>query len=86
MTRDRVYALIDTERARQEELKARGKFTATCADNIDNFRKLAVLLEEVGEAAMEVNDGHLECLKIELVQVAAVTVAWLESFSERVKP
>jgi len=46
---------------------------------------LAILTEEVGELAKEVNEHHwreqpntLTKLRAELVQVAAVAVAWLE--------
>lgn len=40
---------------------------------------LGILMEEVGEAATETFDGNLEDLRAELVQVAAVAVAWIES-------
>jgi NTP pyrophosphatase (non-canonical NTP hydrolase) len=54
-----------------------------------NAERLAVLVEEVGEVAQEVltqngcrlardTTGTVEGLRVELVQVAAVAVAWLE--------
>ena len=47
---------------------------------------LAILVEELGEAAAEVitNPGYSERrLKWELIQVAAVAVAWIESIDRR---
>ena len=43
----------------------------------------AILLEEVGEALRAPTD---EALRGELVQVAAVVVAWLEALDRRVEP
>jgi hypothetical protein len=40
--------------------------------------KVMVLTEEVGEVARAVLDGDPEQVRRELVQVAAVAVAWLE--------
>lgn len=72
-----LYA-IDSERARQEGLRASGKFT--CADPLTgNMCKLPVLLEEVGEVAKAINERNRAEMKKELVQVAAVAVAWLEA-------
>ena len=76
--------LIDVaaERLRQEGLKASGKFPATCADPIPDGAKLAILMEEVGEVARAINDRQSrDELRAELVQVAAVAVAWLEAMS-----
>ena len=79
--------LIDVaaERLRQEGLKASGKFTATCADDIPAASKLAILVEEVGEVARAICDRDPEHMREELVQVAAVAVAWVEALS-RVEP
>jgi NTP pyrophosphatase (non-canonical NTP hydrolase) len=41
--------------------------------------KMTVLMEEVGEVARALLDGNADQLETELVQVAAVAVAWLES-------
>ena len=86
---NRVLKLVARERLRQAELKQSGKFTHTCADDgLAPGQRLAILVEEVGEAARELCDAKpnsLEThrrLKTELVQVAAVAVAWVE-FLER---
>lgn len=83
--------LVRQERLRQERLKAEGRFVATCADNVMTpCEKLAVLAEEVGEAAKEAltlperqlatdSLGSIDKLRAELVHVAAVAVAWVES-------
>jgi len=78
---------IDDERHRQERLKKEGRFKHTCRDpEMSDEERLAVLVEEVGEVARAVleakklaNDVHGKALTKELVQVAAVAVAWLES-------
>jgi hypothetical protein len=77
---------------RQLKLKREGKFKYTCSDSeVTNYQRLAVLTEEVGEVARELNDwpdaspgstAGAEAtarLRAELVQVAAVCLAWLES-------
>lgn len=76
---------VSLERERQESLKKVGKIPFTCADDgVDAGRRLAVLTEEVGEVAREICDGNTTTLetqhklKTELVQVAAVAVAWVE--------
>lgn len=82
------------ERDSQEERKADGRFTHTCADRegMTDHERLTVLMEEVGELARELltQDGRRlardtigtpEALRAELVQVAAVAIAWLESYS-----
>lgn len=78
---------INFERHRQERLKATGKFKHTCADpEMPDSVALSVLVEEVGEVAREVNDAysdsmplaHRTDLREELIQVAAVAVAWAE--------
>ena len=79
MKRAQVYALIDAERERQRE-KWRGQHAWGSGDcssaGIAPIVKAVVLAEECGEVAraiLERNDP-LE----ELVQVAAVAVAWIE--------
>ena len=79
---------IDDERHRQERLKDEGRFALTCADPVSNGARLAVLVEEVGEVARAVleqgidgevaYDKHGKNIEKELVQVAAVCVAWLQ--------
>ena len=47
---------------------------------VEPIVKVAVLTEETGEVARAVLDGsEIDDLRAELVQVAAVCVAWLES-------
>lgn len=70
-----VYRQIADERARQRSMAANGRWSWTFADASDSMR-LAVLVEEVGEVASAIQgDGDL---RVELVQVAAVCVQWLE--------
>ena len=88
--RDRVLMDVRRERLRQDTLKAEGRFQYTCADNgLSLSEKLACLTEELGEVAQEVltqsgrrlardTTGSRENLRKELVQVAAVAVAWIE--------
>ncbi len=44
---------------------------------------LAILVEEVGEAAKDILDQKPDGLKTEVVQVAAVALAWLEALTAR---
>lgn len=89
-----VLALIVVERARQEQRKTDGRFLYTCADPspdaMTDAEKLTVLTEEVGEVAREVltadvrrlardSVGTREAMLAEVVQVAAVAVAWAEA-------
>jgi NTP pyrophosphatase (non-canonical NTP hydrolase) len=87
VNRARVYALIDAERD-QQSLKWDGPHDwghGDCSsDGVDPITKVAVLAEECGEVARAVLDAGLrpeaiDNLRRELVQVAAVAVAWLES-------
>lgn len=89
-----VFALIAQERIRQRELFHQGKITFDVASPIpDANRKLRVLTEEIGAVAQELEKLEAardrralkfitEDLREELVQVAAVAVAWLESLEE----
>lgn len=83
---DTVLELVKKERLRQQSLKNTGKFPYTAADpEMSNWETLAVLVEEVGEVATELqrlkhesaNDRYVH-LAMELVQVAAVATAWVE--------
>jgi NTP pyrophosphatase (non-canonical NTP hydrolase) len=86
--RKTILEAIDTERKRQEMLRAEGRFTYTCASpEMSNAERLTVLAEEYGEIAHEVNEGigegkeiNLLALRKELVQTAAVAVSWIESY------
>jgi hypothetical protein len=81
MTREDIWAAILAERARQAE-KWGGEHDwgiGDCSsDAVSAAVKAAVLAEECGEVAREALDGTLG-LRDELIQVAAVAVAWLES-------
>lgn len=78
-----MFALINAERDRQET-KWGGRHdwgSGSCAaPNLAATVKAAVLAEEAGEVARAVLDQDEAGLRRELVQVAAVCVAWLESF------
>lgn len=87
-----VLREIMEERIRQDGLKAEGRFKYTCADiEMTNLQRLTVLLEEVGEAARAAlemhnlsNDVHglRHGLRKEMIQVAAVAVAFVEGLDE----
>lgn len=81
---------IVDERERQEALRLAGRFDHTCASTdavaMPNAKKLAVLMEEVGEAARALleleggaHDKHGVELRTELIQIAACCVAWCEA-------
>lgn len=86
-----IFRLISKERNRQEQLKREGRFRYTPADaGMGNAERLACVMEEVGEVAKEVlthegrrlardTTGTVEGMRKELIQVAALCVAWLES-------
>jgi hypothetical protein len=81
-----ILAEILKERDRQDLLKMQGKFATTCADDIPNELRLVVLAEEFGEVAREVCDLPRDPsaqgrLREELVQTAAVCLAWLEGLA-----
>jgi hypothetical protein len=101
-----VLRAVHAERRRQDALVAQGKFSWNCGDpKVPWAEKLAVLMEEVGEAGREVVEWmitrdkyaadpqlkamppHREAyfrnrLRIELIQVAAVCVAFAESLTD----
>lgn len=74
---------------RQDNLARAGKFggTHTMPGGTDDGR-LRVLVEEVGEVAKELNEAEIagvdrtENLRHELVQVAAVAIAWVAAIDE----
>ena len=82
--RGRIFAAVDAERERQTE-KWPGQWSpgATSPE-----KKLAILVEEVGEIAKEVLEGGEKhpSLREELVQGAAVCFAWLESLDAQGDP
>ena len=70
-----VLNLIRDERKRQDDKWGADR-------NLDNFFWLAILTEEVGETS-EAILKNLPTSEKELVQVAAVAVAWLENIARR---
>lgn len=88
-----IVVMIGQERARQRELLNAGKILFDCSSPIvDGGRKYRVLLEELGEVAKAVDvweqletPTNFKQLVAEITQVAAVTVALLETF-EKSKP
>ena len=82
MNRADIYAAIDDERTRQGVLWSGqhdwGRGDCSSLD-VAPIVKTAVLSEECGEVARAVLDKDLDGARAELVQVAAVAVAWLES-------
>jgi len=83
MRRAAVFDAITTERDRQAEIWDRdhGWGYGDCSsDGVAPIVKVAVLTEECGEVARAVIDMESkDSLRRELVQTAAVAVAWLES-------
>ena len=82
MNRSDVYALIDRERRHQHSKWAaphRWGVGDCSSGQVTDLCKTAVLAEEVGEVSRAVLDGTDNQLRAELVQVAAVAVAWLEA-------
>lgn len=77
-----MLALVDAERDRQRALWGRdhewGKGDCS-SPAVDEGVKLAVLAEELGEVARALLEGDRPGLARELVQVAAVAVAWREA-------
>lgn len=87
-----ILALIAAERLRQRQLFAKGKHRYTVSSPIVGWtRKFRTLIEEVGELAEAVDQLEAtprskparQHFQEELVQVAAVCVAWLESFESK---
>lgn len=80
-----VMAAVSLERDRQEQLKHAGRFAHTCSDvELDELERFAILVEEIGEVARALNDDQGRArLRAELVQVAAVAVAWIEGLDRQ---
>ena len=72
MNRENIYSLIDKERKRQDD-----KWGAI-PRNLHVMIWMTVLGEEVGEIARAILKRDWDNMKEEIVQVAAVCVAWLE--------
>lgn len=82
MTRDEVFAAIIKERSRQAA-KWGGDHNwghGDCSSpHVPGPVKVAVLTEEMGEVARAMLDESRDDLRHELIQLAAVCVAWLEA-------
>lgn len=81
MRREDVFKLITAERDRQSDRWSapHGWGQGDCSSpDVEPIVKVAVLTEEAGEVARAVLDSTDGDLRTELVQVAAVAVAWLE--------
>lgn len=82
------------EVARQDELARKGKFGGThVMPGGTDLERLAVLAEEFGEVSIEVCKGievdrqvRREGLRDELIQVAAVCLAWVAAIDEKREP
>lgn len=85
MNIETIWHLIRQERTRQHE-QWTGPHRWGAGDcsstETDHIVKVAVLTEECGEVARAVLDENTEDLVTELVQTAAVAVAWLEALPE----
>ena len=85
MTRDDVFAAITAERKRQWAKWGRihewGHGDCSSPGMAPEI-KMTVLAEEFGEVARAVLDRKPGDLRTELIQVAAVAVAWLEGLPE----
>jgi NTP pyrophosphatase (non-canonical NTP hydrolase) len=83
MRRGDIFDLINDERARQSErwsVHHDWGYGDCSSDQVAPIVKASVLTEECGEVARAVLDlSDTQSLRIELVQVAAIAVAWLES-------
>jgi hypothetical protein len=91
-TTDAVAKVIE-ERQRQELLKKEGRFVSTLATNgMPESYKLACIVQEIAEVSQillkraglhprEIDDSN-SALKGELLQIAALAVAWIEYLEE----
>lgn len=80
-SRARIYDLIDAERENQQYKWGRDHEWGhgDCSSRkVPDIVKAVVLGEECGEVQRAVLDHDAEQLRRELIQVAAVAVAWLE--------
>lgn len=84
LARRQIFSEINAERARQDQKFGWIESETSVLPGTDEHRKMSVLGEEVGEVAkalLERDWGNdtTEHVEQELVQVAAVCVAWLEA-------
>lgn len=87
LNKDTLDAVLDEVRAERGSQERKWG-----PQNHDDFPWLSILVEEVGEAAMAVNEANFEGgsnygnyadLRAELVQCAAVCIAWVEAIDRR---
>jgi hypothetical protein len=87
--RTRAWLDVLNERGRQEDKCAEKRdegldWHTPASGRLDGEKCLAILVEEVGEVARELCDARADGrepgtnLRVELVQVAAVALAWIE--------
>lgn len=89
-----MYDIL-TERVKQDLLKAEGRFPFTCADtsfqvedatlSVNDWLRLPILVEEIGEVSRAMlHQAHdpKQSLRQELVQVAAIALAWIEGYDK----
>ena len=76
IARAKVLENVLAERERQDSIWGDQR------DNADDTWAL-IALEELGEVAKDINDNRLGSAYTEIIQVAAVMVAWAESLRRR---
>lgn len=77
----RPYVDVWRERLRQQQHVRAERIPWDCSEpDVDDGYKLTVLTEELGEVARAILEGR--GLRDELVQVAAVAVAWIEALDK----
>lgn len=85
MSLTEIWGGVTAERVRQRALWNRPHewgYGDCSSKQVAETTKLAVLLEEVGEVAQAVLAKDSFATRDELIQVAAVAVAWLESYDQ----
>lgn len=80
--RSHYIDMIDQERERQDVKWGWTDSDRSILPGDDPHAKVSVLLEEVGEVAKALLEDDQPGLDEELIQVAAVCLAWLESRAE----
>lgn len=79
---NQIVAFMLLERARQDKLKAEGRFRYVLSDfDCPNDVRLACLLEELAEVGKALMGDAIQDagdLEKELMQLGALTIAWLE--------
>jgi NTP pyrophosphatase (non-canonical NTP hydrolase) len=73
MIREQIFEEINQERSFQNEKHPHFP--------MDNGARLAILVEEVGEVAKDIQEKNRKNLRLELIQVAAVAVRWIEALN-----